>query len=81
MDHIIDKTQTKLLFSWCTCTIELLGAEVVKVQEFKYSRDCRREVKNRVQAGWNSWRKVSGVICDRRVSAKVKGKGKFTGRW
>ncbi|XP_061627969.1 uncharacterized protein LOC133477364, partial [Phyllopteryx taeniolatus] len=32
------------------------------------------EVKKRVQAGWNGWRKVSGVLCDRRVSARMKGK-------
>ena len=51
------------------------------MQEFKYlgtsvqsSGECVREVKKRVQSGWNSWRKVSGVIRDRRVSAKVKGK-------
>ena len=31
-------------------------------------------MKNRVQVGWNSWRKISGLICGRRVSAKVKGK-------
>ena len=38
------------------------------------SGDCEREVKKRVQAGWNEWRRVSGVICDRRLPAKVKGK-------
>ena len=31
-------------------------------------------MKKRVQAGWNGWRRMSGVICDRRVSARVKGK-------
>ena len=35
---------------------------------------CEREVKKRVQAGWNGWRRLSGVICDRKLPAKVKGK-------
>ena len=30
------------------------------------------EVKRGVQAGWNNWRRVSGVICDRRLSACAK---------
>ena len=30
--------------------------------------------KERVQAGCNGWRKVSGAICDRRLPARVKGK-------
>ena len=38
------------------------------------SGSCEREVKRRVYAGWNKWRKVSGVICDRRLPARVKGK-------
>lgn len=36
--------------------------------------ECGREVKKRVQAGWSGWGRVSGVICDRRVPARVKGK-------
>ena len=35
---------------------------------------CRRDVKKRVHAGWNGWRRMSGVICDRRVPARMKGK-------
>ena len=56
-------------------------AKVPRVKEFKYlgstvqeSGGCEREVKKRVQAGWNGWRRVSGVICDRRLPARVKGK-------
>ena len=52
-----------------------------RVKEFKYlgstvqeSGGCEREVKKRVQAEWNGWRRVSGVICDRRLPARVKGK-------
>ena len=51
------------------------------MEDFKYldstvqsNGECGREVKKRVQAGWNGWRRMSGVICDRRVSARVKGK-------
>lgn len=36
--------------------------------------ECGREVTKRVQAGWNGWRRVAGAICDRKVSARVKGK-------
>ena len=38
------------------------------------SGSCEREVKKRVQAGWKGWRKVSIVICERRLPARVKGK-------
>ncbi|KAK3517775.1 hypothetical protein QTP70_018344 [Hemibagrus guttatus] len=62
-------------------TVRLQGEEVKKVQEFKYlgstvqsNGECGKEVKKRVQAGWNGWRKVSGVLCDRKISVGVKGK-------
>ena len=52
--------------------------EVAKVEDFKYLGSIQqsngREVKKSVQAGWNGWRRMSGVICDRRVPARVKGK-------
>ena len=56
-------------------------AKVPRVKKFKYlgstvqeSGGCEREVKKRVQAGWNRWRRVSEVICDKRLPARVKGK-------
>ena len=62
-------------------TVKMQGEEVAKVEDFKYlgstvqsNGECGREVKKRVQAGWNGWRRMSGVICDRRIPARVKGK-------
>ncbi|KAI5623886.1 hypothetical protein C0J50_16567 [Silurus asotus] len=61
--------------------VRLQGEELQKVEEFRYlgstvqsNGECVREVKKRVQAGWSGWRRVTGVICDSRVSAKLKGK-------
>ena len=32
------------------------------------------EVTHRVQSLWNNWKSVSGVLCDRKRKAKIKGK-------
>ena len=62
-------------------TVKMENAKVPRVKEFKYlgstvqeSNGYEREVKKRVQAGWNGWRRVSGIICNRRLPARVKGK-------
>ena len=62
-------------------TVKMENTKMPRIKEFKYvgstvqeSGSCERKVKKRVQAGWNEWRKVSGVICDRRLPARVKGK-------
>ena len=59
-------------------TVKMDDAKVPRVKEFKYlgltvqeSGSCEREVKKRVQAGWNGWRKVSEIIGDRRLSARA----------
>ena len=61
--------------------VTLGGAEVTKVEEFKYlgstvqaDGGCTREIRKRVKAGWYAWRKLSGMLCDKRVPARVKGK-------
>ena len=62
-------------------TVKMENIKVPRVKEFKYlgstvqkNGSCERKVKKRANAGWNRWRKVSGVICDRRSPARVKGK-------
>ena len=62
-------------------TVKMEDTKVPRVKEFKYlesmvqeSGDCEREVKKRVQAGWNGWTRVSRVIYNRRLPARVKGK-------
>ena len=61
--------------------LKLQEEKVKKAKNFKYmgstiSNDgrCEEEVKRRIQAGWMGWRKVSGVLCNRKLSAKIKGK-------
>ena len=61
--------------------VKMEDTKVPRVKEFKYlgsmvqeSGGCEREVIKRVHTEWNRWRRVSGVICDRRLPARVKGK-------
>ena len=62
-------------------TVKMENTKVPRVKEFKYlgstvkeSGGYEREVKKIVQAGWNGWRKVSGVIYGRKLPTRVKGK-------
>ena len=57
-----------------------LQGDVKRIKNFKYLRSkissdgrCEEEVKRRIRADWISWKKVSGAVCDRKLSAKVKG--------
>ena len=63
-------------------TVKMENSKMLRVKKFKYlgstvqeSGSCESKVKQRVQAGWNEWKRVSGVIDDnRRLPARVKGK-------
>ena len=62
-------------------TVKIKDKKVSKVKEFKYlgstvqeSVSCEREVKKKVKAEWNESKKVSRIICDRRLPARVNGK-------
>ena len=62
-------------------TVKIVDTKVPRVKKFKYlsstvqeSGSREREVKRRVQAEWNGWRKILGVVCDGRLPARVKGK-------
>ena len=61
--------------------LKLQEEKVKREKNFKYlgstvSSDgrCEEELRRRIQAGWTSWKKVSGILCDRKLSARVKGK-------
>ena len=61
--------------------IELEGKKLTQGDSFVYlggavcgDGNTEREVRRRVQAGANAWRAVEGVMADRRISKRLKGK-------
>ena len=34
--------------------------------------DIDEDVNHRIKAGWMKWHQVSGILCDKRVTAKIK---------
>ncbi|PKA63692.1 hypothetical protein AXF42_Ash016976 [Apostasia shenzhenica] len=59
-----------------------IGDQIVKKSErFRYlgsiiqnDGEIDNDVISRIQAGWVKWRNASGVLCDRKISSKIKGK-------
>jgi hypothetical protein len=61
--------------------VRLDGQVIRKKDTFRYlgsmfqkNGDIDEDVSNRIKAGWLKWHQTSGVLCDPRVSLKLKGK-------
>ena len=49
-------------------TFKYLGATLVE------NGDLDTEMTHRIQSGWKNWKRISSILCDRRISFRVKGK-------
>ncbi|KAG2620228.1 hypothetical protein PVAP13_3NG078803 [Panicum virgatum] len=61
--------------------VSLDGQVVVQKDTFWYlglvlqkDGDIDEDVRHRISAGWLKWRQASGILCDKRVPQKLKGK-------
>ena len=59
----------------------LAGAPIPCTNSFKYlgstigaTGGCGADVDNRVRSAWNSWRELSGIICDKTGPVKLNNK-------
>ena len=61
--------------------VNIQEANLERVNTFKYqgatlaeNGDLYAEMTHRIQSGWKNWKRISGILCDRRISLRVKGK-------
>ena len=52
----------------CTSSFKYLGSTI------DATGGCGADVDNRIRSAWNSWRGLSGVICDKKFPVKLKNK-------
>ena len=60
--------------------LDVQGETLTKVKTITYlgstlseDGELDAEITNRVQSGWKNWKRVSGVLCDRKMNVKIKG--------
>ena len=75
------KTEYMFLNGTPLASVDMQSAQLTQVTKFKYlvstlqsDGGMSAEITKRTQCGWNNWRKMSGVLCDKRVPPHVKGK-------
>ena len=61
--------------------MKVQGVKLNRVQEFECLGSTvqndgasNKEVGKRIQVGWTAWWKITGVLCNRKVPAELKGR-------
>ena len=77
----VEKTEVMWIGEEKRLEVRMDGQLLKQVEHFVYlggaiqrNGDAETEVRRRIQAGANAWRRVEGVMADRRISKKLKGK-------
>ena len=57
------------------------GVVVPRVENFKYlgsmveeGGDIDDDISHRIKVGWRKWRKATGILCDKRIPFRLKGR-------
>ena len=81
MKVTIAKTEYMCLNGTPLRSVKMQSAQLPRVTEFKHmgstlqgDGDMSTEINKRTHCGWDNWRKMSGVLCYKRVPQHVKGK-------
>ena len=61
--------------------VNIQGENLERVNTLKYlgatlaeNRELDAEMTHRIQSGWKNWKRISRILCDRRISLRVKWK-------
>ena len=60
--------------------VNIQGENLERVNTFKYpgatlaeNGDLDAEMTHRIQPGWKNWKRISGILCDRRIKSESQG--------
>ena len=74
-EFMILKTNAEICTAWLEPKVE------IKMCAFRYlgsilqkDGDIDEDVRHRISVGWLKWRQASGILCDKKVPQKLKGK-------
>ena len=82
----VNRAETECMFcDWAGTgnvrDVQIQDWKVSRVEQYKYlgsvveeEGGVSREIKARIQAGWGKWSEMSGVLCAKRLSRRLRGR-------